>query len=354
MGAKQSETEKFIKSIKLQQELTKDSYTDEFLVGSFTIFTTIDNRTLLVYATKENTIIFMNFEDFQKIHEIHNTIHSEQVTTFRHHLDKTSNPHRDLLLTISSKGNDAVIWDIKDYSCVILIQLEFNKEYDIYFYSGCFLGSHNIPYIVAGFHSKAFVPQPICIFNMEGQSVKQIQNTNAKIFYIDNYYDKNISKNYIIICMEQLVVSYNFEDDKVYNVYPNEFKTFKHLKIYHNNHCLINDNGPIVKLIISSYDNYIKVWDFNAAKVLVKIKCKNAGIMGMCLWDNDYLFACGDDTMIKLVNYTKGKVVKTLPGHKYSSLTVKKAHHPKFGDCIVSIGTGEDQIRLWTFNANQV
>ena len=39
-----------------------------------------------------------------------------------------------------------------------------------------------------------------------------------------------------------------------------------------------------------------------------------------------------------------------MKGHFNSVLTIKKIKHPKYGDCILSQGYNEDQIKLWIIN----
>ena len=344
MGTKQSETEIFVRNIQLQEEITKDSYSNYFAIGSFIIINTIDNKLLLIYATQKNSIVFMNFVDFQKIHEINNA-HNKQVTIFKHHLEKSNEVERDLLLSISCEDSNVKVWDIKNYFCILNIENVYPNDI---LHSGCFLISNEKIHIITCHYNITNDPQPMRIFDIYGNLIRDIKNSNFKIYYIDSYHDKITSKNYIIICLNAEVVSYDFEEDKIYKSYPNDYKKYDPLVITNNNHFVINDNSPIIKLIISSYDSYIRVWDFHEAKILVKIKFKNQGLTGICLWNDEFLFVCGDDTMIKLVNYSKGKIIKKYAGHKRSSLTIQKVKHPKFGDCIVSIGWADDQIKLWT------
>ena len=105
----------------MQEEITKDSYSNYFAIGSFIIINTIDNKLLLIYATQKNSIVFMNFVDFQKIHEINNA-HNKQVTIFKHHLEKSNEEERDLLLSISCEDSNVKVWDIKNYFCILNIE----------------------------------------------------------------------------------------------------------------------------------------------------------------------------------------------------------------------------------------
>ena len=41
------------------------------------------------------------------------------------------------------------------------------------------------------------------------------------------------------------------------------------------------------------------------------------------------------------------KIEKVLKEHNKEILTIKKIVHPKFGECLVSQGWDNDQIKLW-------
>ena len=40
-------------------------------------------------------------------------------------------------------------------------------------------------------------------------------------------------------------------------------------------------------------------------------------------------------------------VVKNLKGHNNDVVTVKKVKHPKYGECLISQGSSNDNIKLW-------
>ena len=86
------------------------------------------------------------------------------------------------------------------------------------------------------------------------------------------------------------------------------------LKIYNDNdnkrHCsaIIYNEDKITKIIESSFDGNIRIWEFHSANLLKKIKvCNNDWLFGLCLWDNESIFVgCGDKTM-KLIELKNGK-----------------------------------------------
>jgi len=73
---------------------------------------------------------------------------------------------------------------------------------------------------------------------------------------------------------------------------------------------------------------------------------------GICLWSNEYLFVGCNDKTIKLIQLKKGIIIKDLVGHNNRVSTVKKIIHPIYGECIISQGKYNDQIKLWIHKIN--
>lgn len=70
---------------------------------------------------------------------------------------------------------------------------------------------------------------------------------------------------------------------------------------------------------------------------------------GICLWTEDYLFVGCKDENIKLIDLKEGILLKDrhLVGHDSSVLTLKIIKHPVLGECLISLGIYEKEIRLW-------
>ena len=81
--------------------------------------------------------------------------------------------------------------------------------------------------------------------------------------------------------------------------------------------------------------------------MIKKIIVGNDLLNGICLWNNNFLFVGCKDSTIKLVSLKKGKIIKDLNGHNNSVLTLKKINHPKYGECLLSQGKENDQIKIW-------
>ena len=51
--------------------------------------------------------------------------------------------------------------------------------------------------------------------------------------------------------------------------------------------------------------------------------------------------------MIKLVDIKNGEVINNLVGNNNAVINIKKIRHPKYGDCLISQGIKDNQIKLW-------
>ena len=101
-------------------------------------------------------------------------------------------------------------------------------------------------------------------------------------------------------------------------------------------------------MIESSEDNIIRIWNFHSGVLLNKIQLSNDGLFGICLWNNTYLFIGCGDSKIKLIDYKNGKIINDIIGHNNCVVSIKKIIHPIFGECLISLGSSIDQIKIWT------
>ena len=324
------------KYIQILKNITKDAYGNCFLDNSFTVFKSISNILYLIYASDSKSIIAYDLSKFQKITEIKNA-HNNVATNFRHYLDIINK--RDLILSISAYENNIKLWNVNNFECLLNLQ-NINKSG--FLYSACFLNDNNQNFIITSNYDYS-TPEQIKIFNFKGEKIKEISNSSDMILFIDIYYDKNLSRNYIISGNKENVKSYDYSNNKLYHVY------FDDSKKYRKDHCsaIINIEENIIKLIESSYDGNIRIWNFHSALLLNKINLGNISLRGLCLWNNNYLFVGCDDKTVKLIDLKNLKIEKVLKEHYKEILTIKKIIYPKFGECLISQGYDDDQIKQW-------
>ena len=135
------------------------------------------------------------------------------------------------------------------------------------------------------------------------------------------------------------IKSYEFNKNKLYCKYNDNDCAF-------HNSIIINDKEDVIKLIESSEDGNIRIWDFYSGELLNKIKVSNNALYGICLWNKKYIFVGCEDKSIKLINIKNGDI-KNLIGHTNDVLTVKNIFLPKYGECLISQSYNNGEIKLY-------
>ena len=323
-------------NIEFLKDLSNDSndkFSDFYLDNKFLVFKAINNIIYLIYSSNKSSIISYDIVNGKKINETKRA-HYYTIKGFRYIYDKFKK--RDLIISVS----DEIIklWNIINFECILDIRRTNNDEF---YNSACFLTNNNQIFIIAG------NVKPIKVFDLNGNLQKEIHKTDRYIFFVDTYYDKNLSKNFIITGNEGCSKSYDFSNNKLYYEYSTGKNEYNHGSI------TILDNKEIILLIDSCFDGYIRIWNFHSGQLLNEIKGSNKALCGICLWNNEYFFVGSKDNSIKLVELKTRKIIKNITGHSNEVITIKKITHPKYGECLISQGRGKDHFKLW-INKNTI
>jgi len=324
-------------NIQLLKEITKDSYACFGLDNSFCIFTSVNNQLYIVYTNINFSIISYNL--INNIAEIEiKKAHDEDITNLRHFYDRINNT--DLILSVSFLDNDLKVWDLDNWECILNIK-NINNIGNIK--SACFLYDNNQNYIISSNCSDNSNREPIKVFDLNGNKIKEINDSCDDTIFIDTYYDKKSSINYILTGNNCFVKSYNYNENTVYHKYFDE-------KYYDQTCIIIKDFGDIIKLIESSGNGYIRIWDFHLGLLLNKIKASEVYIYSICLWSNDYLFVGSREKAIIIIELKSGTIIKKIENNNKDIVTIKKINHPQYGECLITKGKYDDQIKLWINN----
>ena len=323
------------KEIQIFKDLLEDSYSDYTLDNSFCVFKSINNIYYLICTNEKRTIISYDINNNRKINEILKA-HEKYITNFRYYLDKINK--RDLFLSISADDNNLKLWNANNFEKLLELK---NINISGSLYSSCFLNYNKEIYIITS--NCTFVPEIIKVFDMKGNKIKELKNSNDSTYFIDIYYDNKSLIYYIITGNQGYVKSYDFNKNDIYKKYCDNADEC------HDSIIVINQN-EVIKLISSSKFGNIRIWDFNSGMLIDTIKVSNYYLVSICLWNNDYLFVgCGDKTL-KLIDLQKGKTIKKFNGHNNSVVTIKKIIIPKFGECLITQGYEKNNIKLWINN----
>ena len=166
-------------------------------------------------------------------------------------------------------------------------------------YSACFFNDNNQNYIMTS-HCYNDNSENIKIFDFKGNIIKEIKDYNNNTFFIDTYYDNKLNKNYIITGNDGYCKSYDYIENNVHKIYNDNDENC-------HDSIIINDKEEIVKLIESSIDGNIRIWNFHSGELINKIKVDKNSIYGINLWNNEYIFAGSKNKTIKLINLKKEK-----------------------------------------------
>ena len=229
-----------LKNIKLKSKVSNDSYAHFDLENSFTVFNSISNILYLIYSNKNNSIICYDLIRQKNIKELYHN-HNQYITNFRHYLDKINK--RDLVMSISSEDDNINIWNANNWNCILNLT---NINNSGHLFSACFLRQNNEIYILtsnSNNSSNNHISEPIKVFDLNGQKIKEVNNSNQSTFFIESYYDKILSKDYILTAHFDFVCSFDFIRNDIYHQYCENDTS------YINNSLVINNDDNIIKLI---------------------------------------------------------------------------------------------------------
>ena len=325
-------------NIKFINCLTKKSYCRIGLDNTFVVFKSLNNTFYLVHSDINNSIISYDLINNKKINEIKKA-HEYFIISLRYFLDKSNK--RDLILSMSCFDNNIKLWDIHNFVYLLNISNYDNKCEPL----SCFLNDKDQNYIITINNVSDY---KIDTLNFKGELIKEIKDVNnSRTYIIDVYYDKTNSKNYILTGNDGYVKSYDFNENKIYKTYFDKDKRGHHSLIIYKN------KKDVIKLIESSFDGNIRIWDFHAGILLDKIKIYSkelsAGwIYSICLINNNYLFVGCYKGIIRVLDLNKKIIIKDLNDHKYPVVCIKKIYLPNLGsEVLISQGFEDDGINLY-------
>ena len=334
--------------VNIPKNLTYDAFTYYNYTNSFIIFNSINNNRLyMVYTTQEKSIKIYDIMDEKSILEIKNTTEdNKQITNFRYFFDEYKK--RDLIISIIGIKNCIKIWDAYNWECIISIK-DIYKEGNIYssLMFNDFLDD-NI-YIVTSNCTLFKDSQPLKIYDLKGNLIKIIPDSNGKTFFLDLFHDIKHSKNYIISVNKEFIKSFDLSNYTCYKKY-NDIQEGKKINFdgyYYSSVLNYFEDNNLVQLIVSGDDSFIRIWNFHKGDLIKKIETDKNCIFSLCLWNENYLFAASEDSKIKLFDLKAGIIINELKAHNKTVCSIKKIIHDVYGECLVSQGFRKDQILLW-------
>ena len=327
------------KNMQFSSDIAKDSFAGYSYEDSFIVFKSVDNILQLVYATKEKSIISYDLDSKRNIAKKFKA-HKNFITNFKFIYDRENN--KDIVMSISKKDNNIKIWNANSWELLTDIP---NANQNNFLYSACFLQCDNNINIITsnGKNLQALQSnenfENMKLFNLKGELIFEIEDTNDCTYFVDIYYDNNLCKNFIVTGNFNYVKSYDFDSKSLYHKY------FENNNGIHPS-VIINKIGEKIKLIESCEDGNIRIWGFHSGELIRKIKTENNNLYGICLWNENYIFVGCKDQSIKLIELKNGLLIKNLKGHKGRIISFKKIIKLDNSEYLFSQGL-DGTIKLW-------
>ena len=333
-------------NIKFSFDIIENSFANYSYESSFFVFKSINNQLDLAYTTKEKKLIIYDINSKNELFKSEER-HNNYITNIKHIYDKTNK--MDIVMTISKKDNNIKIWNATDQKKETEI-LNANKKN--FLYSACFLqDKYEIKILTSnGKNLQAYQTnenfENMKLFNLKGELIKEINDTNDCTYFVDIYYDENSSKIFILTGNYNYVKSYIYETNETVSLYHKYYECNNGI----HPSVIINTFERKIKLIESCEDGNVRVWHFHGGLLLMRIKVCEDNINGLSLYNNKYVFVATDDQIIKLVDLEEGSIINKYYAHSNEVLNLKIINHPKFGNILISQAYEEDKIKIWTID----
>ena len=326
-------TTKFINDpneLVFKQDICSNSHKTNSIDRVFCAFKSFNGEPLVVWGSTALNIEFYDCNKEKIVKTIYKA-HHQTIFSCRHYADIRL--RIDYIIT-SSNDRSVKVWDATKDNYVLYIPNVHNGYYIYSVSLLCHLHQEK------NFVITSCPNEKMKVWSFTGMYMYNFGQSNESTYFIDVFYNKNQKKYFIINANSNDVKSYYFESGDLYHKYKGTPQTW-HMSAVVNN---IND---IFALIESDGNGTIRIWNFDTAELLKSITAHSINLRGICLWNDKYLFAAGNDSQVKLFNLEEGKFVKSFKGHTSTVCTIEKIMHPKYGGCLISHAL-DGKLKIWS------
>ena len=328
--------EKDPNSLEFLKDIATNAHNSNSIDTVFCAFKSFSGLSLVVWGDTSFNIDFYDFEK-EKIISTINSAHSKVICSCRHYPDYK----HSLDYVISSSYDKSVkVWDITTFKCIVNIQ-NAHKTTNIYSVSILFDYEKAENYVISSAPNEYMK-----IWDFNGNFIQNMGQNNESTYFIDVYYEENKKDIYILNANSSDVKSYIFSNRTLYKKYkgiPEKWHMSALVNTYNDKEILIESDG----------DGNIRMWEFHTSNLVKTIRVNPiTNLRGICLWNDNFLFAAGNDYKVKLFNLKEGKFNKSFSCHKGIVCSFQKIKRSKYRECLISHGL-DGKLKLWTFpNAN--
>ena len=326
-------TNKFINDpneLVFKQDICSNSHKTNSIDRVFCAFKSFNGEPLVVWGSTSLNIEFYDCNKDKIVKTIFQA-HKQTIFSCRHYPDVRL--RKDYIIT-SSNDRSVKVWDITKDNYDLYISNVHNGYY-IYSVSLLCHIHKETNYIITSCPN-----EKMKVWDFSGAYLRNFGQSNESTYFIDIFYNKIQKKYFVINANSNDVKSYHFETGDLYQKYKGTPQTW-HMS------AVVNDVNDIFVLIESDGNGTIRIWNFDTAELLKSINSINSiNLRGICLWNDRYLFAAGNDSQVKLFDLEEGKFVKTFTGHTSTVCTLEKIMHPKYGGCLISHAL-DGKLKIW-------
>ena len=326
-------TNKFINDpneLVFKQDICSNSHKTNSIDRVFCAFKSFNGEPLVVWGSTSLNIEFYDCNKGKIVKTIFQA-HKQTIFSCRHYPDVRL--RKDYIIT-SSNDRSVKVWDITKDNYDLYISNVHNGYY-IYSVSLLCHIHKETNYIITSCPN-----EKMKVWDFSGAYLRNFGQSNESTYFIDIFYNKIQKKYFIINANSNDVKSYHFETGDLYQKYKGTPQTW-HMS------AVVNGVNDIFVLIESDGNGTIRIWNFDTAELLKSINSTNSiNLRGICLWNDRYLFAAGNDSQVKLFDLEEGKFVKTFTGHTSTVCTLEKIMHPKYGGCLISHAL-DGKLKIW-------
>jgi WD40 repeat protein len=317
----------------LKNDICETAHKSNSIDSVFTSFKSLKSEYFVVWGTPSYNVEVYDLK-LEKIVKTISAAHTSTIFSCRHYLDKKSKS--DLVVT-SSYDRSVKVWSAKDWTCTVNIQ---NAHTGYYIYSVCILSDEieNKNFIIS-----AAPNEYTKIWDFTGKYLREFGVSNESTYFISSWYDSKNKKYYMINANSVDVKVYEFKSGLL-------FKSFKGTPQTWHMSAIINETSSITQLIESDGNGNVRIWDFylgTMIKLIAPGTSSGVNLRGICLWNDNYLFAAGSDYNVRLYDIKNGTFLKSFTSHTSTVCALDKIVHPKYGDCLISHGL-DGKLKLWT------
>lgn len=326
-------TNKFINDpneLVFKQDICSNSHKTNSIDRVFCAFKSFNGEPLVVWGSTSLNIEFYDCNKDKIVKTIFQA-HKQTIFSCRHYPNVRL--RKDYIIT-SSNDRSVKVWDITKDNYDLYISNVHNGYY-IYSVSLLCHIHKETNYIITSCPN-----EKMKVWDFSGAYLRNFGQSNESTYFIDIFYNKIQKKYFVINANSNDVKSYHFETGDLYQKYKGTPQTW-HMS------AVVNDVNDIFVLIESDGNGTIRIWNFDTAELLKSINSTNSiNLRGICLWNDRYLFAAGNDSQVKLFDLEEGKFVKTFTGHTSTVCTLEKIMHPKYGGCLISHAL-DGKLKIW-------